>query len=326
MFLGTTPIAKRAWPMGSWLLIVVPDQGAPLRVPFAVARRQDIRLDLNVPGPGEIPSGFLPVPAGGFVWQGDRFVVSGMPRDLRCLDDFLLARFPVTCREYAAWLNDLRTRDPGEAAARAPREADGAPSYWPLVEGEGYVVPTAGRPGPAGTRLAGLSLDWEEDWPVLGISWADAAAYARWRSLRDGFLFVLPHEEQWEKAARGTDARPYPWGTEAYDRICNVNSSHDSGPRPVVVDSFPWDESPYGVRGLAGNARDWCLNDPGLAAYSGWRVTRGGSWQNPSPAARGAYRAGAALGTVQPFTTVRLAVAVRIGGTLAPWILSLPGQ
>jgi serine/threonine-protein kinase len=61
---------------------------------------------------------------------------------------------------------------------------------------------------------------------------------------------------EWEKAARGVDDRPYPWGRRRGIRWANLLVP-GSAPSPAPVDSFPLDESPYGVRGVAGNASDW---------------------------------------------------------------------
>jgi serine/threonine-protein kinase len=110
-----------------------------------------------------------------------------------------------------------------------------------------------------------------------------------------------------------------------YDRLCNTNMAHDAGPRPATVESFPQDESPYGVRGLGGNARDWCLNDPGGEMYLGWRACRGGNWMSPSPAARCAYRAGAPMNSIQPMTTIRLASVLSLPAGKDPWPLEPPG-
>ncbi len=316
LYLGVTPIPKRRWPMGSWLLVVAPEGAPAFRVPVTIRRQEELRLELDVPRAGEIPEGFVRVPGGKFAWGGDRELPAALKGEIRELDEFLVARHPVTCAEYAAFLNDLARTDPAEAEARAPREATGAKPLW--TRGEG------GRYGVAGAaRIAGVPVAWDENWPVLGISWADASAFARWRSLREGRLFFVPHEAQREKAARGTDGRTHPWGNYMYDRISNTNTAHDDGPHPAPVESFPQDESPYGVRGLGGNARDWCLNDPGGDMHLGWRTCRGGNWMSPSPAARCAYRAGAPMDSIQPMTTIRLASVLALPAGKEPWPLEL---
>jgi len=317
LFLGRTPIGRRTWPMGSWLLVVVPAEGEAFRVPVNVRRQQDIRLDLAVIRADEAPAGFQRVAGGEFVWQGDRELPGAVRPEIRTVDEFLLATFPVTCRDYAAYLNALAVSDPAQAAARAPREAAGAPSLWPQVPGRGYVVPAVDGDRTVRSRIPGCPHDWQEDWPVISVSWEDAAAYAHWRSLREGRLLVLPDELQWEKAARGPDGRTLPWGCDFLEQLANVNVTHPDGARPVSVDSFPIDESPYGIRGLAGNARDFCIDRAGAAVGRAYRICRGGSWQNPGPMARAAYRTAVAEDSPHPATTIRLASLLSLPGNSA---------
>ena len=113
--------------------------------------------------------------------------------------------------------------------------------------------------------------------PVGGVSFHDAVAYAAWRADRDGRLFRLPTEFEVEKAARGVDARIYPWG-DAYDgTFSNTNVSHRERPRLTPVGSYPFDCSPYGAMDLAGNILTWCWNGAGAALRDEFCM-RGGFW------------------------------------------------
>ncbi len=129
------------------------------------------------------------------------------------------------------------------------------------------------------------SWGWQDNHPMVNVSWEDAKAYAQWAEA------ALPTEAQWEKAARGTDGRIYPWGMD-WDPTKCCNSTGDLNPgQPSPVGSFSTGDSPYGCLDMAGNVWEWCADwyDAGYYAQSTTknptgpvsgdaRVLRGGSW------------------------------------------------
>ncbi|KAF0246820.1 MAG: serine/threonine protein kinase [Planctomycetota bacterium] len=315
VWLGRTPIKERALPMGSYLLLVSHQGRAPLRVPVTIPRCSVWEQDVTLFFPEEVPPGFIVIPSGPFGYQGDGGDPHTFPAETKVLDDVFIARHPVTCREYCEFLNDVFKSDPGQAAKRAPRRVEDAEFCWP---GPPYVVPTSGWLATATTEQKATvklpqrcSVDWEEDWPVLGVSWEDAMAFCAWRRGKVAWLKTPPHEEAWEKASRGTDRRYFPFGNHEDARWQNVQWSHPEGSRPVRVQEFVADESPYGVRGLGGNSRDACLNSPGRE-YPNWRPFRGGYWTVTGIYSRTAIRGGHSCRMVNWYHGARLAAPCRL--------------
>ncbi len=114
------------------------------------------------------------------------------------------------------------------------------------------------------------------DHPVVLVSHADAEAYAAWLSVQTGVRWRLPTQLQWEKAARGTDGRWFPWGKEWDPTRANT---HDRGAFDTTpVGSYPAGASPFGMLDPAGNVFEWTA-DP-VPGTDGARamVKGGGSW------------------------------------------------
>jgi serine/threonine-protein kinase len=128
--------------------------------------------------------------------------------------------------------------------------------------------------------------------PVVRVNHRHAVAYLDWLGIRTKQRFELPHELQWEKAARGVDSRCFAWGNQFEAQWTCVLETQPDKPWLNSIDDFRFDASPYGIRGLTGNSRDWCSNTfsldgdthitppPASLPKEELIVVRGGSWNS----------------------------------------------
>jgi formylglycine-generating enzyme required for sulfatase activity len=188
------------------------------------------------------------------------------------LSAFEIMRTPVTVSQFARFV---------EAGGYEARQ------HWSV---EGWALRSEGNL----TCPRFASAEEQGEWaayrtpsrPVVGVSWFEAEAYARWSGAR------LPTEAEWEKAARGAQGFVYPWGDEwEEDRAGN----RGAGPRKTLpVGVFPLGESPYGALDMVGSVWQWCADWYAPDAYEhaerrdpagplagsppARRVVRGGAW------------------------------------------------
>lgn len=259
--LGTTPVRALSLPMGSYLCVVRAEGYAEMRYPVRVGRGE--HWD-GVPPEGGDPAvvPLLPatsvdpedcyVPAGWFQSGIDPWAAPALPARRVWVDGWIVRRFPVTTREYRAFLDDLvATGQVDDAHRHAPRLRGDTPGVLgapvlSFTDGR-FVVPAPDAPNAV-----------QGDAPVTLVDWFGAGAFAAWLAARTGQPWTLPRDLCWEKAARGVDGRAYPWGDRFDASWCCMRDSNGGRAAPATVESFPVDESPYGVRGTSGNVRDWC--------------------------------------------------------------------
>ncbi len=226
------------------------------------------------------PPGMVFVPAGPFTMGSDE-QDEEKPVHTVWLDSYYIDKTAVTNKQFGYFWEDVPYFESGAA--------------WDGFE-EGRKVVTE-----KGLRRA--PYHWfDEDWnapdrPVVGVSWYETMVYARWAGKR------LPSEAEWEKAARGLDARRFPWGNEWDPSRCNTNLAAAPARSTTPVGRFsPAGDSPYGAQDMAGNVWEWTSSLYRAYPYTatdgredssaaGQRVLRGGGFgSNFDDHYRSAYR------------------------------------
>lgn len=259
--LGRTPLVEVPLEHGSFVLELRHPERAPVRWPVLLRRGehetgcrpgQTEAYPVYLPRPDELGVDECYVPAGpcivGRNHEFDRDDVY-MPRTRVWVDGVVVSRDPVTTAGFLPYLDALV--DEGreeELLAHAPTYKDGE---WRMRRDDrGHFVVGPGTRGDV----------WESASPMVLITWGAASAYAAWRADQDAIPWRLGWEVEWEKAARGADGRPYPWGWRVHSTWARMRATPDVERGVGPVDAFPTDASPYRVRGLAGNACEWVLD------------------------------------------------------------------
>lgn len=187
------------------------------------------------------PAGMVKVPKGPFLYGDDntRTVIDY---------DYGIGIYPVTNQEFGAFIS---------------AQGYEHPSYWSEEGWAWKAENNINSPENWNVRTRNNT-----DHPVAGVSFYEAEAYAKWAGKR------LPTEQEWEKGARGTDGRRYPWGDKFEKTKCNT---FESGLRHTShVRQYPDGVSPYGCYDMAGNVWEWCASENSTDREK--RAIRGGSW------------------------------------------------
>jgi serine/threonine-protein kinase len=239
------------------------------------------------------------VPEGDFQMGSDDDTDYDKPEHTVWLDAFWIDQTEITNTQFEKFVKETNYKTDAELAGWS-YVFNTSSSTWPKTEGANWQHPR----GPA-SNLDGLG-----DHPVGYVSWNDAAAYCKWAGRR------LPSEAEWEKAARGTDGRLYPWGNQKPGgnllNFADKSSASDFADKNVddgfaftsPVGHYPEGASPYGALDMAGNVWEWVndwyrpdyylsqtiwSNPVGPPAWAG-KVLRGGSWDDTGRVTRSILR------------------------------------
>lgn len=264
-FLGHTPIEGRRVPRGAYRLLIEKEGYANVeRLASRHLFEPAVHIDHHLIEASRIEAEEVFVPGGRYHLRGqDRLTTEKVS-----LSDYVIDRYEVSNQDYKAFIDAGGYREP--AYWKEPMFKDEVAISW--EEAMRLFTDRTGLHGPR---------DWvnqappsgEESFPVTGVSWYEASAYAQWAGKR------LPTVFEWQRAARPDTIHPYgivmPWGTmlprESVENRANFNSD-----RAVDVTAHPFGVSPYGAYNMAGNAREWCANPRGNEF-----ATAGGSWTDP---------------------------------------------
>ncbi|MHC4512600.1 MAG: protein kinase domain-containing protein [Planctomycetota bacterium] len=238
---------------GSYLLLVRGEGFADQRYPMVVPRGGKAKGSLSLQPAGSIPAGFVFIPPGAFVYGGDPAATNPRPKRNVKLEGFCIGRKEVSTKEWFEFVNDPRTLEKIAKAGKPvylPRDDDG-PLHKELEGGKGYTWHD---------NFEGFQTT--PNTPALGISWDDIHGYLEWRNKKaeaDGepWVYDLPTQQEWEKAARGVDARFFPWGNR-FDPSLAVTAKRGRRPLYDYRGGFePRDESPFGVLDMGGHRGEW---------------------------------------------------------------------
>ena len=230
-------------------------------------------LSCNRQEAGPLPADMILIPAGPFTMGlDDPRAVDEYPARQVYLKAYYIDRCEVTNARFREFVEATGYLSAAEQEGQPEREDR---IDWRHPEGPEWDI---------STRL---------DHPVVYVNWDDARAYCEWQEKR------LPTEAEWEKSARGSDARTWPWGNTFDARRANMWGDADGYEKTAPVGSFPAGASPGGALDMAGNVWEWCAdwyardyyasgaekNPPG-PEEGRYKVLRGGSWINPGATLR----------------------------------------
>ncbi len=298
--LGPGPIVGRPLPRGSYLALIRAPGHHPVRYPIHIGRGEhwhgcppdSVRpRPIRLPPLGALDPDEIYVPAGWTRLGGDPEAPDSLPARRLWVDGFVIERTAVTHRRWLRCMQallDAGFEDIAHGLMPQRHGAHGDPLY--RLERQRLLPGLTDDGDPIRLDAAAILVDWHQ-----------AERFADVHATRTGRPWRLPHDLEWEKAARGVDGRHFPWGDHFDPSRATVLESFAERPRPQPVGCAADDESPYGVRDMVGGVRTWCASDyhrlgperdrVDLHLPRGrFRVVRGGTWASKAQYCRPAGR------------------------------------
>jgi formylglycine-generating enzyme required for sulfatase activity len=237
-------------------------------------------------------------PAGRYSIGGDAEAFDSFERrEVDIAQPFRLARYPVTYAQFQCFVEAADFEDGRWWAGMPEMAKDWDDPKYPVREIKPQAFPYTNH-------------------PRENVSWYQAVAFCRWLSAYLEADIRLPHEYEWEAAARYPDGRFYPWGADFDGEKANTNEGEIGS--TTAVGSYPAGRQPeLDLYDLSGNVWEWCCNkyddpeDDSVDVDGDWRALRGGSWSSSRRSARAAYRYHAHPGARYNYVGLRLVLARR---------------
>jgi formylglycine-generating enzyme required for sulfatase activity len=226
------------------------------------------------------------IPAGEFLIGSKEVVGDMLPEQLTTIESFWIDQTEVTNLMFSKFIDETGYKTDGENRGIGIVFSSAG---WVPVEGADWKHPQ----GPE-SEISGIM-----NHPVVQVTWNDANTYCKWAGRR------LPTEVEWEKAARGTDGRKYPWGNEEINGyLANIadnstkfrwaiQSINDGYELTAPVGTYPAGKSPYGAMDMAGNVIEWVSDwfgnypegivNPECLSLNTCRLVKGGTWAFEDP-------------------------------------------
>jgi formylglycine-generating enzyme required for sulfatase activity/plastocyanin len=265
-------------PAGEYTLVVWHEVLPSIRQKITVGDDDlDFKFELQTwtpIAPPQPPKEMALIPAGEFVMGADDRLPNEKPRRTVKLPAFWMDRAEVTNAQFCDFLNAFRNN----------REEEGV--RWINLDDPDCKIRAGEKRGEF------VVEEGFENHPVVCVSWYGAAAYAKWLGKR------LPTEAEWERAARGTDGREFPWGNQIGAGKANISLPAAPSKETRAVGSFPDGASAEGCLDLAGNVWEWTADDfretpdAKLDEKFPRKTIRGGAFDSPPSFARGSVRIG----------------------------------